>query len=116
MTADTMGYSRILHRCLANALKLSICGLYKLCALGRVLIATKDINGDTNLDKPPIIAELLHILDSVVVKLVCLRIECVYILRLTNTDEKGRHLNYKSSLDTGDAHLVEVIVESLKAN
>ena len=116
MTADAMRYPWVLHRRLADALKLSIRGLNKLCALIWLLIATHDIDRDTYLDKPPIIANRLKVFDSVVLKLVCFRIKSVYILGLTNTNEKCWHRDDESSLDTGDAHLVEVIVESLKAN
>ena len=40
----------------------------------------------------------------------------MYILRLTNTDEKGRHGYDESSLNTRDAHFVEIGVEDLKTD
>ena len=40
----------------------------------------------------------------------------MYILGLTNTNEKCWHGDDESSLDTRDAHLVEIGVEGLKAD
>ena len=114
MTADTMGYPWVLHRRLADALKLSIWGLNKLCALIRLLISTHDIDGDTNLDKPPIIANRLEFFDSVVLKLVCFRIKSVYILKFTNTNEISWNWDGEFSLYSRDAHVVEIGVEGLK--
>ena len=66
------------------------------------------------MDKPPIIANQLKVFDSVVLKLVCFRIKSVYILRFTNTNEISWNGNGEFSLDSRDAHLVEISVEGLK--
>ena len=46
----------------------------------------------------------------------CHRIKSVYILRLTNTNEKCWHLDDESSLDSRDAHFVEIGVEGLETD
>ena len=113
MRADTVVNSWVLHGRFADALELSIRGHNELCALSRLLISAHDINRDTNLNKPPVIADLLHIFDAVVCKLVCHGIKSMHILMLTDADEESRYGYGESSLDTADANFVEVGVEGL---
>ena len=117
VAADTMTYFWVVHRRLANAFKISICGINKLCALSSILTATHDIDGFTNLHKSPTEAKQLYIFDDMLFDNVCHGIECMHSnFWLSNTNEIGRLFqkgNDKTSLDTGNAYIVKVGAQSL---
>ena len=75
VSADAMVTPWVAHIWLSDALELFIVIHYKLCALSRLLIATEDVNRNTNLDPSVIESDKFRVSHTVLGQLSCLKIK-----------------------------------------